>query len=53
MVWYDPIIITFAVIGILMMAFSSHHNKHMMHWGLTLLLLSLVAKAFLWFESLI
>ena len=53
MAWYDPIIIIFAVTGILMMAFSSHNNKHLMHWGLVILLLSLIAKAFLWFESLI
>jgi hypothetical protein len=53
MLWYDPLIIFFALLGILIMAFSSHEKRNMMYWGLILLLGALIVKAFLWFESLI
>lgn len=53
MAWYDPIIIFFALMGILMIIFSSHEKKNMVYWGVILLIGSLIVKAFLWIESLI
>jgi hypothetical protein len=50
--WYDPIIILFALAG-LVIIFTAHHNKHAFHWGLVIFFLALITKAFLWFESLL
>ncbi len=53
MVWYDIPLILLFLAGILILIFNSIHNKKATFWGLLLMVLALIIKAFLWFESLI
>lgn len=51
--WYYIPGIFVGIIGLLMMVFSSYENKWLMTWGITLLIIALVAEAAIWFASLV
>ncbi|MCX6749653.1 MAG: hypothetical protein NTW17_02825 [Candidatus Pacearchaeota archaeon] len=53
MAWYDILLILLFITGVLIMVFSPIHNKKSTFWGLLLMVVALVIKAFFWFESLI
>jgi hypothetical protein len=53
MQWYDPLLILTFFIGVFIIAFSHYHQGKASIWGWVLILVSLVVKAFIWFESLI
>jgi len=53
MAWYDLFLILAFIIGVLLIIFSHDHHKRNVTFGLILVFLSLIIKAFLWFEGLL
>lgn len=51
--WYYIPGIVIGLIGLMMMLFGSTDSKNAMTWGLTLIVIGLVADAAVWFASLI